>query len=116
MYDIPTDEERKKCLEYLDSTYVLKGQAGSESWITTRDGKCNTSVLVFEAPVLTSIWAQETNGAIHHLKGNVAEWGKEPGVVYGGSWKQNRKQVEMIDKMKVGTEPRPWIGFRNICR
>lgn len=113
MYDLPTDEERMKCLEYLDSTYVLKGQAGSESWITLETASINTSVL--GAPV-SSVVGAGTKGAIHHLKGNVAELGKEPGVVYGGSWKQNRRQVEMIDKMKVGTEPRPWIGFRNICR
>jgi hypothetical protein len=113
MYDLPTDEERKKCLEYLDSTYIIKGQAGSESWITLETTDVNASV--FGTPV-SPVTGAGNEGAIHHLKGNVAEWGKEPGVVYGGSWKQNRKQVEMIDKMGVGLEPKPWIGFRNICR
>jgi hypothetical protein len=51
---------------------------------------------------------------IHESRGNIAEWGAETNITYGGGWSHNVSYIMSKDTVSV-TSPNAWTGFRNVC-
>jgi hypothetical protein len=60
------------------------------------------------------ICAAKNDNAIYNLRGNVSEWGFEPGIAFGGGWIDTKERIAKSDTFQINT-PNAWTGFRNIC-
>ncbi|GAB5418138.1 MAG: hypothetical protein Crog4KO_32180 [Crocinitomicaceae bacterium] len=125
VYRLPNAADRIVILDYIDSTdyiYHQKKAREYEKWRMTNlpfllaHTPCIEDSLV-EIPtrhVEPALDGRNRYKLIHNSRGNVAEWGEEPNITYGGGWPHNVEYVLSKDTISV-TDQNAWTGFRNVC-
>ncbi|MDB2656640.1 SUMF1/EgtB/PvdO family nonheme iron enzyme [Crocinitomicaceae bacterium] len=124
-YRLPNAEDRLMILDYVDSTDFQFHQKNEKKYNQWREdnlpfhlahtpcGEDSTSIFVTrEADTY-----KDPNGKfalLHNTRGNVAEWGDEENVTYGGGWPHNVEYVLSKDSISI-ERANSWTGFRNVC-
>lgn len=109
VFTLPTAAERDTILDYYQQHKVV----GNETIISEETQSMLTST--YDSPVMASYPTDEKKNKIYHVKGNVAEWGKEKNTAYGGSWMEPESEILKTDK-QTATKPTAGIGVRYVCR
>lgn len=124
-YRLPNSEERTLILGYVDSTDFRFHQERGKDYHKWRAEYLpyQMEILTFKdsIPVFpmrpTSVGAPKHGkryALLHDIRGNVAEWGAESSITYGGGWLNNVEYILAHDSLIV-PEKNPWTGFRNVC-
>ncbi len=124
-YRLPNDEDRLMILDYVDSTdynFHVKKEKRYQQWrennlpfhlAHTPCGEDSTSIFVTRE-VDTYLDPNDKFALLHNTRGNVAEWGDEENVTYGGGWPHNVEYVLSRDTIS-SEKANAWTGFRNVC-
>lgn len=118
-YRLPNNDERATLLAIADS--LLLSKPLKKKHIEAKIDKviCGVQVCVKDSVVSVPMIGCNTHidkklAPCAHLRGNVAEWGYNGKIIYGGSWKYTAAEVEEFEISK-SRFPAADIGFRNIC-
>lgn len=124
-YRLPNATERLLVLDYIDSTDFIFHQKKARKYAKWREN--NVPFLLAQEPCINDSLASEPTrivtssfdnrnafGLIHNARGNVAEWGAEPNMTYGGGWPHNVEYILSKDTVSVPNQ-NAWTGFRNVC-
>jgi len=124
-YRLPDKADRVMVLDYVDSTDFRFHQRRSneyDKWRQTflpfRLAKsiCPKTIGSVRFPyrsTRTGLDAKNRFKLIHDSRGNVAEWGAEENMTYGGGWPHNVEYVLENDSIK-SEGSNAWTGFRNV--
>lgn len=109
-FSLPTDRERDTILQYA------KHKKYNEKSIISIETQIKMDSL-YHCPLgaVKSDLSKAKTNKLFHVLGNVAEWGAERGVAYGGSWLDSLDHILIEDKRKDAGR-NSWTGFRNVCR
>lgn len=124
-YHLPDSTERLAILDYVDSTDYIFHQEKPRKYENWRMENlpfqlaiepCDTTVYKQEGTRKVDPYLDPKNkyGLISNSRGNVAEWGAESSITYGGGWPHNVEYVLSKDTISC-TEPNAWTGMRNVC-
>lgn len=123
-YRLPTLDERLLVLDYIDSTdfiYNEKRAKEYEKWRSTNlpfqlaIAPCDDSLAFYPTRSVDNVpFKKNKFNMIIDSRGNVAEWGAEKEVTYGGGWSHNVEYV-MKNDVIYSESANPWTGFRNVC-
>ena len=124
-YRLPNDEDRLAILDYVDSTdyyFHAKNEKKYRKWrennlpfhlAHTPCGDDSTNIFVTRETD-TNLDPKGKYALLHNTRGNVAEWGADENVTYGGGWPHNVEYVLKNDIIS-SQNANAWTGFRNVC-
>lgn len=127
-YRLPNAEDRILLLDYVDSTDHIFHQKKERHYSKWRESNLPFQLAISTCDkvagttrenkplrsVSTGLDSRNKFNLIHNTRGNVAEWGAEPNITYGGGWPHNVEYILSKDTVSV-TAPNAWTGFRNVC-
>lgn len=123
VFKLPNAEERLLVLDYVDSTDYRYHREKEKNYTKWRENNLPFQLAVASADSTVQIpyRAIQNNPdkrnrykLILDSRGNVAEWGAENNITYGGGWPHNVEYIMDKDSV-ISPTPNAWTGFRNVC-
>lgn len=127
VYALPSAEERIQILDYVDSTDYTFHQKRPKKYEVWREEYLPFQLAIStcpktpgtqrnDQPLRSTVVVPDPKNKfnlIYDIRGNVAEWGDDPYLTYGGGWPHNIEYVLSKDTIS-SYSPNAWTGFRNV--
>lgn len=124
-YRLPDQNDRNIILDYVDSTDFRFHRKRANKYEKWRKNNLPFHLAISICPntperadfpyrtTNTGLDSKNRFKLIHDSRGNVAEWGAESNITYGGGWPHNVEYV--LENDTISSEnANAWTGFRNV--
>ena len=123
VFKLPDTKERLMVLDYVDSTDHLFHSERPKKYHKWREENLPFQLAIARADSALQVPYRNIDSnpdkhdryrLILDSRGNVAEWGAETNITYGGGWPHNVEYIMANDAVN-SNNVNAWTGFRNVC-